>query len=1286
MERKAFEITPDHISRLNAVQLTALLRRLLFLEALRYKLPTSGVTVPLNIHVSDGGEDGRISWSSGPPRTNRLPRRVNLFQVKAAPLTPGQCEGEILSEENAKAMQQSRKSKSKENRKLKRPKAARIKAEIEAVLRQKGGYFFFCGRPYNRKARESRIARVVATVKKNLKKPAREVLIEFYDANLISDWSNEYFPAALYILEQLGQPPMPGLQTWERWSGYAHLAYTFVTDEHLKGQLDALRSLFLDPRSKKAARLVGMSGLGKTRLALEAFRPPIDPATDPNLVALSNRVVYVRAPDPTIVAQAIEWRSQSVDALIVVDDCDRSLHDSLAQEVQHPSSRLSLLTLDFVSEKPQGPNEIFLLEQSSTEVIRGILKQKYAALPQLDLDRIVDFAQGFPGMAVLLAEARLQDFPDMGSLKNNELVRRLLWGRDAPNDQGLKVIAVCALFDVLGVTGTVSEQVKFVSKSICGVPVSDFYRWIVKFQEMGIVERRGDFVRVRPKPLAVRLAADWWKGCHPQVAAQLFREEMPPGLIEQLCSRMAMLDFVEETRKIAADLCEPTGPFGRAEVLNSDRGSRCFCSLVEVNPVAALSGLLRVFGNCARDELISVGPGRRFLVWSLEKLVCRRDTFEGAAGLLLSFAAAENERWANNATGNFLQLFQVYLSGTEAGPDERLKVAIDGLASASPKIREVVVRALGRALDSGPYTRIVGSEFQGSGAQIREWRPKTREEVFNYWDVAEDRLVQIARSEEPLGDLARRELTGHIQAHIALGRIDRIEAAIEKIIEIRGAFWPQALGQLQNLVNSRRATLAPDALARIEKLIGKLQPSDLRSRLCLLVSVPPFEHVEQSDGTFRHLDKEKAEALAHECAQRIDEFLPLVGSLLSGEQRQALPFGVQLGHAVAQPDALIDAIIEALKQQPREGTNPSFLGGVLHSVQERDPALVEATLDKLGADTRLSPYVVQTTQAIRITPPDLERLLILLQQSQILATELESLGYGQALAHLSRDQIRSFLTKLVAKGIEAARAAFEILFFFVYPTGLHQSDFRDLARLILVVPGILTSVVKESRHTVENFLEASNKMISDGTDEALATKLLDEAITLCVESNFAYSLVPSFTSLISGILGAYPQVAWARISHQISVADPLQRFRLQHLLGRGFDTPAPRLASTIPAEILMHWCEEQPSYAPEFLAGIVPPLVRTDEGSRWTEMTRAIIDRFGDKEGVLNQLSANMGTFSYVGSSAPYYEGFVGPLEQLLSHRSPTVRDWARKQLDWHRRMIAEEKKRQEEHAFGIFR
>lgn len=1261
---RVFEVTPEHLSRLNSVQLTALLKRLLHLEAERYGLPTSGVHVPLRITVSDAGEDGRIEWSRGPARTDWTPRRFTLFQVKATSLTPQQSADELVDQQG------------------------RLKGSVRDAFKKKGAYIFFCGRDYNKKAIDARIKRATQLAKAKLGKNSKLGLIDFYDANRIASWTNQYFAAAISVLEQCGQSLPLGLQTWGHWSGYdAHIKYQFTTDETLSGLAQQLRSFFLGHSTKKVARLVGLSGLGKTRLALEAFRPPPDQLTDPMGAALSQRIVYIRVPDAHLVSQVIDWRNQNIDGFLIVDDCDHNLHAQLAQEVKHSASRLSLLTLDFVAdEKPDSTDPLLILKQSGSDVIRGILRQSYTGLADPDLDRIVEFAQGFPQMAVLLAEARLQDLPDMGSLNNNDLLRRLLWGHGQPNEHDSRIVEVCALFEVLGVSGTVIDQLKFVAREFYSDQFQTFYSRLTVLEERGIVERRGDFVRVHPKPLAVRLAADWWRKCHPEEAKRLFHLDMPQGLIESLCSRLAMLDFLPEAREIAGELCSDSGPFGQAEVLNSERGSRCFCSIVEVNPTAALLTLTRAFGSWSRDDLLKVGPGRRQLVWSLEKLCCRRQTFAGAARLLLAFASAENERWANNATGSFLQLFNLYLSGTEVPAIDRIVVPFEAVTSDIDEIRRLGVKALSRALDAGHFMRFSGVEFQGSGAPIEEWRPKSFSEVAPYWDSVESKLIDLASSGSALAELAAHELVSHIREQIALGRIDHVESWIERAVSPHRSLWSEALDQLQQASQYDGPRMPPAALARVEKLNARLQPTDLQSRIRLLVSSPPFEHVQQDDGTFRYLDREKAEAFAQECAQQVDAFLPLVNLIVSGEQRQAFAFGSKLGYLAPTPKKLISAASDALKEMPTASANPSFLAGILHGLQTKDPAMVQSALDDFAAETQLAEYMGRLTQSIRVSEQDLARLLGLVKNQKLRARELASLAYGQALAHLSLEQLGPFLRELTVQGSEAAVSAFEIAFFYVYPKKLVESDLRGLIREIFLLPGILANVMGSGTHQVENFLEIARQLVADASEETLGTKLIDEAVTICETSNEPYSLMRSFKSLIGTILRAHPKTAWDRIGQSVIKGDPLKRFRLQHLLGRGFEPGESRLVSVLPIEFLRSWCHAHPNAAPQFLAGILPPLEKTNSGSDWSPAMLTILKEFGDQERVLDELAANMGTFSSVGSAANYYESFLQPLEKLLSHRSKKVSKWASTQLDWHQKMIAEEKKREEERGFGIFR
>ncbi len=55
-----------------------------------------GIHVAAVITAPDGGEDARIEWQGGPERTPYLPVRLNQFQLKAGPITPGKAGADVL--------------------------------------------------------------------------------------------------------------------------------------------------------------------------------------------------------------------------------------------------------------------------------------------------------------------------------------------------------------------------------------------------------------------------------------------------------------------------------------------------------------------------------------------------------------------------------------------------------------------------------------------------------------------------------------------------------------------------------------------------------------------------------------------------------------------------------------------------------------------------------------------------------------------------------------------------------------------------------------------------------------------------------------------------------------------------------------------------------------------------------------------------------------------------------------------------------------------------------------
>ena len=81
---------------------------------------------------------------------------------------------------------------------------------------------------------------------------------------------------------------------------------------------------------------------------------------------------------------------------------------------------------------------------------------------------------------------------------------------------------------------------------------------------------------------------------------------------------------------------------GNAEVLSR---------LAEIDTRVVFAQIDRSLAAVERSRIS--GEIRRHLVWALEKVAFRRDTFSDGARMLLSLAIAENETCSNNATGQF---------------------------------------------------------------------------------------------------------------------------------------------------------------------------------------------------------------------------------------------------------------------------------------------------------------------------------------------------------------------------------------------------------------------------------------------------------------------------------------------------------------------------------------------------------------------------------------------------------------------------------------------------------
>lgn len=1264
------EIDNDDIKRLTDVQLVRLLWTLLNLELDSNGIEKYDSHVPLSIYVKDGGIDGLVEWDEGPDKTDYLPGRVVGFQAKATDMSAAACTAEV------------------------RRKEGTLKSQVRSVLEGGGLYVLFLARDCVGDSRDERINALRRGIEEAVLGEGEKALaasdrIYIYDATDIAGWVNNY-PAAITAVNWYLRKQHLGVRTWEEMSEYRKWANPYVSaDEARDRAIDSLRNASSSPQS--VVRVVGASGLGKTRLVLEAFRPPEDPASDSSQSRVASGFCYVSAAEHQGVDQLlIDWRRRGRRGVVVVDDCTFELHERLSEEVTRADSKLALITIgnDRDPTAYAGTDtKLIAVNETSNEAIASLLD---AAFPQVSPDDrsfiANELAQGYPLMAILVAEARKAGAPLTARLSRDVLAKLL--GGDVPRGSvAEKVISVCSLFEYLGVSGDAAGEREFARSVFCpDVSPQDFYAKIVEFEKCGALSRYGRLVQVRPRPLAVRLAADWWERCTPEFADHIIQAEFPEALAKAFCDRLRMLDFVPALVDTAARLCGPQGPFGQAKVLSSELGSRLFRAIAEVNPVAATQAISVAFEGCdnayLRDHV--TGEARRNLVWALEKLCFRSETFSAAARFLSRLAAGENETWSNNATGVFARLFRILLSATQAPLEGRFPILRELSTSADTTTRRVAITALKSALQTHHFVGTSGPEFQGSAGPLPEYRPRVWKEVFDYWSACLRELTQLAASDVSLADEAAAAIAHSIRGLILQGRLDDVEAAIQAVAVARKRVWPDALDSVKDSLRFDAKGLPAEARQRLESWLHLLEPDETLAKIELHVTRAPYEHVQVEDH-WRDLAAERAEKLGNDLAEdwdRVEEFLPMV---LSGPQQQAFAFGRGLAKGTGFSDEALAAVVDIFGAIVSNERNAQLVSGWLAALDSVDRNRCDRVIGELAERPEIQRSLPKIFRGLRLNEFRIHQVIRLLREGRLEPADLIGLSYGQAMSSVSADVVSQLCMTLASRGAESAWIALDIGYIFVLGAAEKKAAFASTLKRIIAVPGMLSNAKRHWRVNGHAFAKSADWLVGD--DEALAANIASEAIAAGAQPSLVGYLEHCVRDVLASLLRQQASVTWPLLTAALSQFDHMATWQLGNLLrGRVGRPGEPGMLEALPLRYLSDWCARSPDIAPKVLARIVQA-VEIGEDGRWTLTPAAkyLVNEHGKDKAVLSELAANLGTFSWCGSLVPYYQGQASLFSELTRHPTAEVSEWAKRQADFAAEQVKRQLARDAEQQLGRY-
>jgi hypothetical protein len=1237
---RPLEVTAEHIRALSPRKFALLTERLLAAEAFSGNLPMDGIHVAAHITVGDGGEDARIEWRDGPERTRFLPSRLTQFQLKATNVTPSAAGRDVLT-----------------------PKGA-VQPMVKDVLAAGGTYVMLVAHP----AVKQSMAKHEDAIRSALKAKRvrfRDEQIVVRDGSQIALWVNAQPSVAAWVLGQT-QPGMTGpFRDWSHWAGrHEHDSSPWVDDPRLEPFRAELRQLVGVPRG--VARVVGPSGVGKSRLTLEALGPD-DPEVASHL-PLSNLVLYAVESEagPTAVKGAVQNLADAgVRAIVVVDRCDPETHEDLAGIVKRVGSRLSIVTIDHEYEAGGSPPPgMLIVTLAEKGVVEGVVCNVLPGMETGEQERLAHFAAGYPQAARLIAESW------EGSLiasTNDVLIERVLLGR-RPADKGqlLKAGMLLSVFGLVGLKPPLDADIAELA-ALPGAPTADELRG--SFEDLlrrGVAQARGRLVSLQPPPITMPLALRQWRNW-PRPTWDFVLTGLPDlGLRKRAARQLAVLNRESLAAEVVRVVCRLNGPFASVAQLEAEGATEVLAQLAEVDAKAVVDLLDFVLEPLDHDQLREIKDDtRRYLVWALEKIAFRTDTFEQGARLLLALASAENEDWGNNATGEFKNLFSVLGGSTEAGPDERLRVLDDALADGDERIALIAVEALLRGADTYGGTRVVGAELHGSRPALSPWMPRLWKDAWDYVRACLTRLATLATRDNAVGARAKAGLGSDFRALVGHGLLDDVERAFNAVVPPSGSYWPEALSSLGDILVYDAGALKGDEERRVRALIARLTPTDTPTRVRFLITEMPWDYPVDEDLEFDVRERRQradVQALAIELLASPEELRSFLPELSQGNQRMSMPFGRAIAENAADPLAWLPLVTAAYAAAAPEQANFGLLGGFLGALAARYPETVAAFKEQAITSPVFGPALPFVCASVGLAEVDVAIVIRALRAGNLPPVQLRSWTFGGVLAKLPSAVVAPLFDVLFEAGGDAYSIALDLLGMYVHGDRQRLDQLRPQLRLAAAKAGQRPKhprVRMDQHHFKEVMDWILQKGRADPDASAIALIMAKQIVAVEDKPNddFIKPLLPQ-------LLRDFPEIVWPILGQAI-VGDRKEAWRMELSLGDSFAFHVKKPAILdLPEEVLFAWCHAHPESAPAFAAGLLPVLTSRDPDDANRTLhpkVKRLLDDFGDRADVLRALTRNMYTFGWSGSRATYFALYDAPLRSLETHPRGAVRRWAKK-------------------------
>jgi hypothetical protein len=1217
-----FHIQTDHIRALNDEQARELLARLCQAHVQQAGLDPSAVLWGGNQRASDGGVDVRVDCRPPSDLIGPLSRSVAIVQVKAEPFEPAKIGSEMA------------------------PKGV-IRPSIASLATDGGLYVIASTRD---DPADPRRTDRLAAMEKVLDEHglAGKIKVNFLGARPIADWVEEFPSLAIWVREHIGKPI-------QGWNGYGPWAYkeTDQEAEFIVGEeprvfgpgatdgmtdLQAIEAIRRDLAAGGTVRLVGLSGVGKTRLAQALFDPRIKTDTP----ALSQDwAIYTdisNSPDPSPEAMIEALAGSSAPSILIVDNCGQKSHSALVERKAKAAKTIGLLTIEYDIQDDLPEDTVFYrLEGASGETISVLLRARYQHLSLNDVHTVIAASDGNSRLAFALAStSKYTD--DLSSLKDGELFRRLFEQSQGAGDELLRCAKAASLiysFDGEDVSPT-SEMA--ILAAFAGTTVADFRRNMVDLKRRGLLQERGKWRALLPHAVSNRLAA---QALEEQLASEIEERlftHAPERVRSSFAHRLSFLHTSPAAIAMVAGLIDCGGSFSEISRLTA-KNLPIFLRLAAVAPEHALAAAERF---AAGGDL---GKLHEFEIEKIAQLVQSiaydANLFDRCVEVLLTLLPLQptvrNTR--EKKLEHLKTLFQPYYSGTLATGVQRAPHIKRLLASSVPEDVDIAIALLEEALKVRGFRPPAISNF---GARKRSvgWWPQNIDEHRAWYllfiGIAEEHAFRSDEVGRQLRNMLGRGVSGYIRDPELSNRIQALAPDL-----IACDDWLPALNSINQLL--RRKDLDADLREKAIAFKQQIVPKTLRAKIHAVISMRDAIDEEEVDEDIHDAEVRAAargERLGLELAAETTLLREMIPTLLSVDAKNyTISVGRGVAMATADPSDLIDAIrTHALALSNPADLNLTFLFGLISGWGEQNANVADALLDSVLDDETLGPWLPTLQVAVPLTTQGAQRIRRALAVGRAPLSRYIGLSYGARLKAVSVDEIRQILDDIASKGLEGTRVALDILHMVVFSSKeRNQSEQVALGRYcqeLLAQPDWPSLEHSETRLDYE-----IEELIKFATKHSETFQVMQPVLARAVEARTLHPrYFPSTTgNFLAPIIRHYPNDA---LTYLLNLEDLQRRHAMNDLvLEESSISNNGGTVSAVSDDFLVAWCADDPASRSLFAAHICQLTEATEDGP---SVAQRLYDLAPDKSAFLLE-------FAERGSTSGSSEQQLPILRQVLA-------------------------------------